>query len=181
MRITHQRISSSAWPAPDVEPAPRNGTGGRVGDRRASDTDCPQAPAATPRRVAVLPFVNVTARPVIDGFSCAITQRMLDALSSLGGVLVVLPSAPLAADGGEVHSAMLGRLLQVDALLLGNVREVGGAVGVIAELRDATSGACLWVGCTERPRRPAVDLEGQAVADIVCSLAGLLGLRPVGA
>lgn len=120
----------------------------------------PPVPAELPRRVAVLPFVNRTPNPD----AAVILRRMFcNFFSSLNYVDIEpwLVDASLAANGwdAEVRAGQLppierlGRLLDVDAVVVGEALELGQTyalvyanqqAGLRARLIDCRTGRVVW-------------------------------------
>jgi serine/threonine-protein kinase len=102
------------------------------------------APAAPPRRLAVLPFANLSGDSSRDVFGRGLAVEITDELHRLD-LPVVGATAALAASGRfrqgtEVDVLAAGRSLGADAVLDGSILPAGVAV----ELTDVRSQAVIW-------------------------------------
>lgn len=129
------------------------------------------------RRLAVLPFVNVTDAPVIDAVCHAITERVSDALGLLVRGVVLVPTGRWATGGGDLHLGELGRRFDADGLLVGHLCCTPGGLWVRAELLEACSGARLWADRYYAEHEPAARSRGDLVADLAYAVAASLRLR----
>ncbi|HJQ31511.1 MAG TPA: protein kinase [Pyrinomonadaceae bacterium] len=105
--------------------------------------------------VAVLPLVNVGADPDAEYLSDGITESIIDALSHLPKLRVMARSTAFRYKGREVDAQEVGRELNVQAVLVGRVRQQGGRLVIRAELVDVADGSRLW---GEQYNREASDI-----------------------
>jgi adenylate cyclase len=97
-----------------------------------------------PHRVAVLPFVNISADPGDEYFSDGMTEEMITQLSKIGRLRVIARTSIMKYKGTNQDIAEIGRALQVGTILEGSVRKADGQVRVTAQLIDVKSQAHLW-------------------------------------
>jgi len=105
--------------------------------------------------VAVLPLVNVGADPDAEYLSDGITESIIDTLSHLPKLRVMARSTVFRYKGREVDAQEVGRELNVQAVLVGRVRQQGGRLVIRAELVDVADGSRLW---GEQYNREASDI-----------------------
>jgi TolB-like protein/Tfp pilus assembly protein PilF len=96
------------------------------------------------RRVAVLPFANISADAADEYFSDGLTEELISQLSKIGNLRVIARTSIMKYKGTNQDVAEIGRALQVGTILEGSVRKVGNQVRVAAQLIDVVSQAHLW-------------------------------------
>lgn len=104
-----------------------------------------QGKTATPsNRLAVLPFVNMSADPENEYFSDGITEELLNALTRVEGLQVTSRTSAFAYKGKNDDIRDIGIKLNVDKILEGSVRKSGSRVRVTAQLINAADGYHIW-------------------------------------
>ncbi len=151
----HIAAHPPAVPAAPLEPALR------------ATAEPPPARRHTGKRptLAVLPFTNRAANPDDDAFGEAIAEDISTALSRGHGLRLIAPGA-LASVAGEPDVRKIGTSLGADYVMEGNVRRMGGALRVTAQLLEARSGAILWSEKFDRPGGEQMELLDQLVEDV---------------
>lgn len=138
----------------------------------AWDRSRPEAMLAAPRRIAVLPFVNLNQAEEAY-FAEGITDDVRGKLAALPGMHVTARRSSTQYTASSRRAQDIGRELGVDYLLTGTVRwekgEAGtGRVQVSPELVQASTGSTLWQQSFEAPLtdmfRVQADIAGR-VAD----------------
>ncbi len=94
--------------------------------------------------VAVLPFANTSNDPNMEYLSDGISEALINSLTELPQLRVVARSTAFHYKGKEVDPQTVGRELNVRAVLMGRVRQVGESLNVQVDLVDAQTGAQLW-------------------------------------
>jgi TolB-like protein len=95
-------------------------------------------------RLAVLPFVNMSADPENEYFSDGITEELLNALTRVDGLQVTSRTSAFAFKGKHDDIREIGRKLNVDKVLEGSVRKAGNRVRITAQLINAADGYHIW-------------------------------------
>lgn len=95
-------------------------------------------------RLAVLPFVNMSADAENEFFSDGITEELLNALTKVDGLQVTSRTSAFAYKGKNTDIRDIGIQLNVDKLLEGSVRKAGNRVRITAQLINATDGYHIW-------------------------------------
>ncbi len=114
----------------------------------------PPVVPSSDRTVAVLPFRNtgqIEDEYVADG----LTEDLIDALSITPGLLVRPRAAVAGLKAREADPREVGRQLDVQVVIDGTVRRVGGDYRVSARMLSVADGFQLW---TQRFVRPTADL-----------------------
>jgi adenylate cyclase len=95
-------------------------------------------------RLAVLPFVNMSADPENEYFSDGITEELLNALTKVDGLQVTSRTSAFAYKGKNDDIRDIGIKLNVDRILEGSVRKSGSRVRITAQLINAADGYHIW-------------------------------------
>jgi adenylate cyclase len=96
------------------------------------------------RRIAILPFTNISPDPKDEYFADGLTEEMIHVLSQIRRLEVIARTSVMCYKGGEKQVQTIGRELNVGSLLEGSVRKAGNKVRVTAQLIDAESEAHVW-------------------------------------
>src|SRR6186713_2307845 len=95
-------------------------------------------------RLAVLPFVNMSADPENEYFSDGITEELLNALTKVEGLQVTSRTSAFAFKGKNDDIREIAIRLNVDKILEGSVRKAGNRVRITAQLINAADGYHIW-------------------------------------
>jgi adenylate cyclase len=98
----------------------------------------------TGNRLAVLPFVNMSADPENEYFSDGITEELLNALVRVEGLQVTSRTSSFAFKGKNDDIRDIAIQLNVDKVLEGSVRKAGNRVRITAQLINAADGYHIW-------------------------------------
>ena len=100
-----------------------------------------KAPA---NRLAVLPFVNMSADPENEYFSDGISEELLNVFSKVDGLQVTSRTSSFAFKGKNTDIREIGQQLNVDRILEGSVRRSGNRVRITAQLINTSDGYHVW-------------------------------------
>jgi adenylate cyclase len=95
-------------------------------------------------RLAVLPFVNMSADPENEYFSDGITEELLNALTKVEGLQVTSRTSSFAFKGKNDDIREIAIKLNVDKILEGSVRKAGNRVRITTQLINAADGYHIW-------------------------------------
>ena len=118
--------------------------------RARAPGDAPRS-AHDARRIAVLPFENLSGDPEQRYFSDGLTSEIRIQLSRNALLQIAGQTSSEQAGDGQEDDRAIARALGVDFLLGGNVQKAGDRVKVAAELTDGTTGLSRWADSWERP------------------------------
>ena len=94
--------------------------------------------------LAILPLTNTVEDPDLDYFSDGITESIINMLSQFPKLRVVARSTVFRYKGQEIDPQEVGRLLNVQAVLTGRVRQIADRLIISAELIDVANDSQLW-------------------------------------
>ncbi|HSB63888.1 MAG TPA: protein kinase [Thermoanaerobaculia bacterium] len=125
------------------------------------------APGTVGKRVAVLPFENLTGDPEQAYLADGIHEAVITDLARLSGFSRVIARPSVAAYRKiEQPLAEIGRKLGVDTLVTGSVLRAAGKLRVTAHLIDATTEEQVWSDSYEREPRDVLTLQNEIVRAI---------------
>jgi TolB-like protein len=96
------------------------------------------------RRVAVLPFANISTDEADEYFADGMTEELISRLSKFGQLRVIARTSIMKYKGTNRDVAEIGGALRVGTILEGSVRKSGDQVRITAQLIDVASQTHLW-------------------------------------
>src|SRR5213592_4630444 len=120
-------------------------------DKRRARTSSVGTAALRQRRVskiidslAVLPFENASGDPEREYLSDGITGSLINILATVPKLRVMAQSTAFRYKGRETDPQAIGRELNVRAVLMGRIHQIGDTLNTQVDLVDARTGAQLW-------------------------------------
>lgn len=102
------------------------------------------------RRIAVLPFTNISPDPNDEYFADGLTEEMIASLSQLPELQVIARTSVMNYKGGSKHVSTIGDDLKVGSVLEGSVRKSGKKIRITVQLIDVASEAHVWSNSYDR-------------------------------
>lgn len=96
------------------------------------------------KRIAVMPFANISPDPDDEYFADGLTEEMIARLSRLSGLDVIARTSIMNYKKREKNAAEIGRELSAGTLLEGSVRKAGNKIRVTVQLINSNSEGHLW-------------------------------------
>jgi DNA-binding winged helix-turn-helix (wHTH) protein/TolB-like protein len=118
--------------------------------------------------IAVLPFECLSPELRQAAFAEGLNEQLAASLSKLDHVHVISPSTVERYRSFRIPASIMARVLGLDVILEGAVRQSGGRVRVTARLADVHSGKLIWAESYEQ----AADDGGAAVAQQISAQVG---------
>jgi TolB-like protein len=94
--------------------------------------------------IAVMPFANASGDPGADYLSDGISEALINSLTDLKQLRVVARATAFRYKGREIDPRSVGRELNVRAVLMGTIKQVGDKLDVQVDLVDANTGTQIW-------------------------------------
>jgi serine/threonine protein kinase/tetratricopeptide (TPR) repeat protein len=94
--------------------------------------------------IAVLPFENTAGDPEHEYLSDGIAGSLINILATIPKLRVMAQSTVFRYKGRAIDPQVIGRELNVRAVLTGRVMQSGGSLRIGAELVDVATGTQLW-------------------------------------
>ncbi len=95
-------------------------------------------------RIAVLPFIDLSAEANQAYFADGIMEELIAQLSQIPGLTVIARTSVLKYKGSLEDVATIGRELRVGTILEGSIRSLDKQVRVSVQLIDVASQGHLW-------------------------------------
>ncbi|MEP7143037.1 MAG: adenylate/guanylate cyclase domain-containing protein [Ferruginibacter sp.] len=112
-------------------------------------------------RLAVLPFVNMSADPENEYFSDGITEELLNALTKVDGLQVTSRTSVFAFKGKNTDIRDIAIQLNVDKVLEGSVRKSGNRVRITTQLINAADGYHIWSESYDRDLNDIFEVQDE--------------------
>jgi TolB-like protein/Tfp pilus assembly protein PilF len=119
-------------------------------------------------RLAVLPFVNMSADPENEYFSDGITEELLNAFTKVEGLQVTSRTSAFAFKGKNSDIREIGIQLNVDRILEGSVRKSGNRVRITAQLINVADGYHVWSEVYDRDLTDIFDVQDE-ISNIIAN------------
>ena len=116
--------------------------------------------------IAILPLVNTNADPDTQFFSDGITDTVINSLSQLSKLRVMARSTVFRYKEREVDPMIVGRELNVGAVLTGRLVQRGDNLNISTELVDVTDGTQIWGEQYARKLSDIFSLQEEIITEI---------------
>ena len=125
-------------------------------------------PPPDSRRIAILPFSNLSPDPSDRYFADGMTEELIATLSKIPNLSVISRASAMRYRDTSLPSKRVGSELGVGAILEGSVRKSGSRVRIAAELIDVGADEYVWSQSFDRDLTDIFAVQGeiaQKVAD----------------
>jgi TolB-like protein/Tfp pilus assembly protein PilF len=102
------------------------------------------------KRIAILPFANMSQDPSDEYFADGITEEMISTLSNISGLTVISRTSIMQYKGAKKTLADIGRELRAGSILEGSVRKADNQVRITVQLVDPVEDKHLWAQSYDR-------------------------------
>jgi len=96
------------------------------------------------KRIAVLPFVNMSPDPNDEYFADGMTEELIDRLAHIKGIEVIARTSVMGYKGEKKKASQMAIELGAGSLIEGSVRKSGNRIRVTAQLISGTTEGHLW-------------------------------------
>lgn len=120
--------------------------------------------------IAVMPFVNESGNSDIEYLSDGMTETLISSLSQVPNLNVKARSLVFRYKGKETNPQVVGKDLDVQAILNGRVVQRGPDLSVYLELVDAATGNLIWGDQYTRNQSDLVSLQRDLARDVSSKL-----------
>ena len=127
------------------------------------------------KRIAVLPFTNMSSNPEEGYFADGMTEELITSLSGVRQLTVIARTSVMGYKGTTKKVREIGRELEVGSVLEGSVRKAGNKVRITAQLIDASTEGHLWAQNYDRQLEDVFAIQ----SEIAEKVAGELRIRLV--
>ena len=102
------------------------------------------------RRVAVLPFANMSPDPSDSYFADGVTEEIISTLSGVSGLSVISRTSIMGYKGTTKNVKEIGSELEAGSVLEGSFRKAGNKIRVTAQLVDVKRDRHVWTHSYDR-------------------------------
>jgi adenylate cyclase len=127
-------------------------------------------------RIAVLPFVSMSASGDDEYFVDGMTEELISRLSRVKGLEVIARTSIASYKGSKKKIGEIAGELNVGTVLEGSVRKAGGKVRVTAQLINAINDAHLWSEDYDRDLKDIFTVQTDIAQHVANALAARLAL-----
>ena len=127
------------------------------------------------RRIAVLPFANLSSNPEDGYFADGITEEVITSLSAVRQLAVIARTSIMKYKGSQKGASDVGKELNAGSLIEGSVRKAGNRVRITAQLIDTSTESHLWAQNYDRNLDDVFAIQ----SEIAEKVAGELKVRLV--
>lgn len=120
--------------------------------------------------IAVLPFENISPEPSQEYFSDGLTDEIINALTHIQSLKVIARTSAFAFKGRYEDVRIIGKELDVDALLEGSVRKDGNRLRITAQLIRVSDGSHLWSERYDREMKDVFEIQDEISLSIADKL-----------
>jgi TolB-like protein/Tfp pilus assembly protein PilF len=122
------------------------------------------------KRIAVLPFANISPNPSDEYFSDGMTEELIATLSRIKSLGVIARTSIIRYKGLTKPVVEIGRELNVGTVLEGSVRVAGKKLRITAQLIDAGTEEHLWSETYDRNLEDAFSIQSEIAKRIARAL-----------
>src|SRR2546422_7345452 len=129
------------------------------------------------RRIAILPFANISPDIADEYFSDGMTDELIGVLSKISGLRVVARTSAMRFKGEKATANRIGQELKVGSLIEGSVRKSKNRVRITVQLVDTQSEEQLWTETYDRDLRDVFSVQSDIAQQVAKALELRLGAR----
>ena len=127
-------------------------------------------------RIAVLPFVSMSASPDDEYFVDGMTEELISRLSRVNGLEVIARTSIASYKGTTKNIGEIAGELNVGTVLEGSVRTAAGKVRITVQLINATTDAHLWSEDYDRELKDVFTVQTDIARRVADALSQRLGI-----
>ncbi len=126
------------------------------------------------KRIAVLPFLNISPDPKDEYFADGLTEELIARLSMISGLKVIARTSTMRYRGTAKSASEIGKELESGSVLEGSVRKATDRLRVTAQLIDATTQEHLWVQNYDRQLKDVFAIQTEIAQNVADALKARL-------
>ncbi|MDX6445444.1 MAG: eukaryotic-like serine/threonine-protein kinase [Blastocatellia bacterium] len=120
--------------------------------------------------IAVMPFINGSSNPDVEYLSDGMAETLINSLSQLPNLSVKARSSVFSYKGKEVDPQTVGKELNVQAILNGQVLQRGDDLTLYLSLVETRTGNQLWGEQYNRKQADLISLQNEIGRDVLSKL-----------
>ncbi|HUI41147.1 MAG TPA: protein kinase [Terriglobia bacterium] len=135
----------------------------------------PPGAGSSPKRLAVLPFENLSAQPGDAYFAGGLTAELTTTLTRVRSLEVISRTSTASFKGSPLSIADIAKRLDVGYVVSGSVQREGPEVRIMVSLEDVSTGVQMWARDYDRSFNDVLKVQSEVANNVVESLALVLG------
>ena len=138
----------------------------------------PPPAAISKTRIAVLPFVSMSADPENEYFSDGLTEELINRLAQMPALQVVARTSVFHFKGKNEDIRDVGTKLSVGSVIEGSVRKACDMLRVTVQLINCEDGYHLWSQTYDRQLKDVFAIQDEISTAVAGELGPRIGLTP---
>ena len=126
--------------------------------------------ASDRKRVAVLPFTNLSSNPEEGYFADGMTEEIITSLSGVRQLTVIARTSVMGYKGSTKKVKEIGEELDAGSILEGSVRKAGGRVRITAQLIEVATEGHLWAQNYDRNLEDVFAIQSEIAEKVAAEL-----------
>jgi TolB-like protein/Tfp pilus assembly protein PilF len=122
------------------------------------------------RRIAILPFSNISANPADEYFADGMTEELIATMSRIGGLKVIARTSVMGYKGGQKKISDVAKELEVGTVLEGSVRKAGERLRITVQLIDSQTSDHMWAESYDRELRDVFAVQSDIAKTVAEAL-----------
>jgi len=127
-------------------------------------------PELDARRVAILPFANMSPDPNDEYFADGLTEELISTMSKMIELSVISRTSVMQYKGKTKPATEIGRELKVGTILEGSVRKSGNRVRVTIQIIDSTKDRHIWAESYDREIQDVFTIQSDIAQRVASAL-----------
>jgi len=119
------------------------------------------------RRLAVLPFANISSDSQDEYLADGMTEELISGLASISELTVIARTSVMRYKGTKKGIDEIGRELQVGAILEGSMRKAGDRLRITVQLVETKSQGHLWTESYNRQMNDIFEVQEEIAKHVV--------------
>jgi adenylate cyclase len=134
------------------------------------ETPAVQSVRSDKKRIAVLPFANLSSDPEEGYFADGMTEELITALSGVRQLTVIARTSIMKYKGSQKGASEVGKELSAGSMLEGSVRKAGNRVRITAQLIDTATEGHLWAQNYDRQLEDVFAIQSEIAEKVATEL-----------
>ncbi len=126
------------------------------------------------KRLAVLPFSNISPDPNDEYFADGMTEELITTLSQTKDLRVIARTSAMRFKGERKSVSQIGQELEVGSVVEGSVRKAGNRLRITVQLLDARTEEHLWSKNYDRDLQDVFAIQSEIAQQVADSLQATL-------
>jgi len=122
------------------------------------------------RRIAILPFANMSPDPNDEYLADGITDEIITTVSGIGGLKVISRTSVMGYKGTTKKLTEIGRELSVGSILEGSFKKAGSKIRVTTQLIDVAGDEHLWAKNYDRSLDDVFEVQSDVAKQVADAL-----------